>query len=73
MGKQGMLMQSEIGLLLSEHVKQDAEEKISFTKSSRAWGALCCLGPSSSDEVILLALLSMRNYNFGVFILWELM
>lgn len=73
MGKQGMLMQSEIGLLLSEHVKQDAEEKISFTKSSRAWGALYCLGPSSSDEVILLALLSMRNYNFGVFILWELM
>lgn len=43
-----MLMQSEIGQLLSKHVKQDTEEKINFTKSSRAWGAHYCLGPSSS-------------------------
>lgn len=51
-GRQGMLMQNEISLSLSEHVKQDTEEKISFTKSSRAWRALYCLGPSSSDELM---------------------
>lgn len=45
-------MHSEIGLPLSKHVKQDPEEKISFTKSSRGWGAHYCLGPSSSDELM---------------------